>query len=102
MDNTIDYEAIEKFSKERDEAFIDFVKTGDFKKFNQYCKKYNIDMPKNRKVKAAGIYKDVFYCTDIPQDIKDKAFIKCLELGFTPLINPIEGKDGGLNGFKEL
>lgn len=70
MDNTIDYEAIEKFSKERDEAFIDFVETGDFKKFNQYCKKYNIDMPKNRKVKAAGIYKAVFYCTDIPQDIK--------------------------------
>lgn len=94
MGDIIDYEAIEKFAKERDEAFINFVETGSFKKVNQYCKKYNIDMPKNRKVKAAGIYKAVFYCTNIPQDIKDKAFIKCLNLGLTPLIKPIEGKEG--------
>jgi hypothetical protein len=83
-----------KSVKERDEAFINFVETGSFKKVNQYCKKYNIDMPKSLKVKAAGIYKAVFYCTNIPQDIKDKAFIKCLEIGFTPFINPIEGKEG--------
>lgn len=81
-------------AKERDEAFINFVETGSFKKVNQYCKKYNIDTPKNLKVKAAGIYKAVFYCTNIPQDIKDKVFIKCLELGFSPFIEPIEEKRG--------
>ena len=82
------------FAKERDEAFINFIETGSFKKVNQYCKKYNIDTPKNLKIKAAGIYKAVFYCTNIPQDIKDKAFIKCLELGFSPFIEPIEEKRG--------
>ena len=43
-------------------------------------------MPKDKKVFAAGIYKAVQQCTNIPQEIKDKAFTKCLELGFSPLI----------------
>lgn len=81
-------------AKERDEAFIDYVKTGNFKKFNAYCKKYGVPMPKNQRVKAAGIYKAIQYCTNIPQDIKNKAMIKCLELGFSPLIKPFEEKEG--------
>ena len=78
---------MKRFVRDRDEAFIDFVETGSTVKVRKYCRKYGVDMPKDKKVFAAGIYKAVQQCTNIPQEIKDKAFIKCLELGFSPLIN---------------
>lgn len=78
---------MKRFVRDRDEAFIDFVETGSTVKVRKYCRKYGVDMPKDKKVFAAGIYKAVYYCTNIPQEIKDKAFTKCLELGFSPMIN---------------
>lgn len=78
---------MKRFFRDRDEAFIDFVETGSTVKVRKYCRKYGVDMPKDKKVFAAGIYKAVQQCTNIPHEIKDKAFIKCLELGFSPLIN---------------
>lgn len=71
-----------RFADERDEAFIDFVETGNTAKVKKYCRKYGVDMPKDKKVFAAGIYKAVQECTNIPDEIKDKAFTKCLELKF--------------------
>lgn len=78
------------FVEERNAAFIDFVKTGDTKKVRKYCKKYGVDMPKERKVFAAGIYKAVQQCTSIPEDVKVLAMQKCLEIGFNPLIRPYD------------
>lgn len=75
------------FVKERNEAFVDFVETGSMRKVNAFCKKYGIQLPKKSKVKKAGIYKAVQECTDISEEIKNKAMIKCLELGFNPFIN---------------
>ena len=75
-----------EFVKDRNEAFIDFVNTDDMTKLNAYFKKYKIKKPISRKIIAAAIYKAVQECTDIPEDIKDKAFVKCLELGFSPFI----------------
>ena len=76
-----------KMVRERNSAFIDFVETGSTAKVRKYCRKYGVQMPKDEKVFAAGVYKAVQQCTNIPQEIKDKAFIKCLELGFSPMIN---------------
>lgn len=84
---------MERFVRDRDEAFIDFVQTGSTVKVKKYCKKYGVQMPKDKKVFAAGIYKAVQQCTNIPQEIKDKAFTKCLELGFSPMINFGGGHD---------
>lgn len=84
---------MKRFVRDRDEAFIDFVETGSTVKVRKYCRKYGVDMPKDKKVFAAGIYKAVQQCTNIPQEIKDKAFIKCLELGFSPMINFGGGHD---------
>ena len=78
---------MKNFVKERDSAFIDFVETGSMKKVDAYCKKYGVPMPKDLKVKQAGIYKAVQYCTNISEETKNKAMIKCLELGFNPFIN---------------
>lgn len=74
------------FVKERDSAFVDFVKTGSMKKVDAYCKKYGVVMPENPRVKKAGIYKAVMQCTNIPDNIKDMAMAKCLELGFSPFM----------------
>lgn len=62
---------MKKFVRDRDEAFIDFVETGSTVKVRKYCRKYGMDMPKDKKVFAAGIYKAVQQCTNIPQEIKD-------------------------------
>ena len=78
---------MKRFACERDSAFIDFVETGSTVKVRKYCRKYGVQMPKDEKVFAAGIYKAVQQCTNIPQEIKEKAFVKCLELGFSPMIN---------------
>lgn len=80
---------MDKFVKDRDNALIDFVETGSMKKVDAYCKKYGVQMPKDLKVKQAGIYKAVQYCTNIPNEIKEKAMIKCMELGFNPFIKGV-------------
>lgn len=78
------------FVKERDEAFIDFVRTGDATKVRSYCKKYGTTIPKDEKVFAAGVYKAVQHCTNIPDDVKIIAMQKCVEIGFSPYIRPVE------------
>ena len=80
------------FVKERDNAFINFVETGSMKMVDAYCKKYGVPMPKDIKVKQAGIYKAVQECTNIPDNIKTKAVFKCMELGFNPFIRPYQPK----------
>ena len=88
---------MDEIAKERDEAFTAFVKSGDLSKAKAYCKKYGVPIPEDEKVMAAGIYKAVQYCTEISEDVKDMAFKKCLELGFSPYLMPYEGrkrKDG--------
>jgi hypothetical protein len=78
------------FAEERDKAFIDAVVNDKWDKVRKYSKKYGVPIPKDRNVMKAGIYKAVQYCTNIPEDVKNLAFTKCLELGFSPLIKPIE------------
>lgn len=74
-----------KLVRERDEALTEFVLTGRAEKVRAYCRKYGVPMPKKENVFAAGIYKAVQHCTDIPQDVKDIAAVKCMLLGFNPL-----------------
>ncbi len=81
------------FSKERDEAFIKAVMEDNFEAVRKYSKKYGVPFPKNRNVMKAGVYKAVQYCTEIPEEVKNIAMAKCLELGFNPLIKPIEGSE---------
>ena len=83
-----------QFVKDRNESFIDFVKTGDTKKVRAYCRKYGVNMPKDRKVFAAGIYKAVQACTGIPEEIKTLAMQRCLEIGFNPFMRPLDMEEG--------
>ena len=73
-----------RFVQERDRAFTVFVKTGDLKAVRKYCRKYSVKIPEDEQVFKAGIYKAVQECRGIPQDVKDIAAVKCVELGFSP------------------
>lgn len=74
------------FLKDRHEAVIEAVMNDSWTKVKAYCKKYGVPTPKSWKVMKAGVYKMAQYCTDIPDDVKDQAMIKCLELGFNPFV----------------
>ena len=50
-------------------------------------------MPENPNVMAAGIYKAVQEVTTIPDEVKDIAAMKCLKLGFSPIMNFYEPKE---------
>lgn len=83
------------FAEERDKAFIKAVIDDDWEAVRKYAKKYGVPVPKKRNVMKAGIYKAVQYCTNIPEDVKVLALQKCLQLGFSPLIEPQESEDEG-------
>lgn len=76
-----------KFVKERDEAFIELVMEDKTEKLFKYCIKYKILLPSNEKIMKTGIYKAVQECTTIPQNVKNIAKKKCIALGFKPYIN---------------
>jgi hypothetical protein len=80
------------FAEERDRAFIEAVVNDKWDKVRKYSRKYGVPMPKERNVMKAGVYKAVQYCTNIPEDVKVLAMQKCLQLGFSPLIKPIEAE----------
>lgn len=87
-------DGVKRYAEERDAALIEFVKTGDDTKVRQFCARYGQNIPENRKVFHAGLYKSVRYCTMIPADIKALAWEKCLELGFSPLNPELEAYGG--------
>ena len=80
------------YAEERDKAFIKAVVDDDWKAIRKFSKKYGITIPKKRNVMMAGVYKAVQYCTNIPEDVKVLAMQKCVQLGFSPFINPYEAE----------
>lgn len=81
---------IKRFLKDRKEAFTKAVMEGNWDYVRVYCDRYGVSIPADEKIMKAGIYKAVQACTDIPKEVKDVAFMKCLELGFSPLMRQIE------------
>jgi len=80
---------MDQFVKERNEAFTKAVMEDDWDAVRRYCDKYWIPIPVKEKVMKAGTYKAVQQCTGIPDHVKDVAFKKCLELGFSPWIDSV-------------
>lgn len=87
------------FVRERDAAFVHFVKTDDLSEGRAYCKKYGVQIPRKRNVLAAGVYKAVVATASIPEDVRTMAMQKCLKIGFNPMIKPydyvLEGAQDG-------
>lgn len=83
-----------RFREDRDNAFIAFVMNDDWNAVKEYCTNYGVKMPDDPDVMAAGIYKAVQEVTTMPDDIKVKAAMKCMRLGFSPFMRPFEMKEG--------
>lgn len=86
-------EFINRFLIDRNEAFTKAVMEDNWDYVRVYCDRFKIPIPKDEKILKAGIYKAVQHVTDIPKEVKDKAFMKCLELGFSPYMKPLEEED---------
>lgn len=84
---------MKQFVKDRNNAFAAFVLNDDWAPVIEYCHTYGVLMPDNPDVMAAGIYKAVQYVTDIPDDVKAKAAMKCVKLGFSPFMNTMDSKE---------
>lgn len=78
-----------RFREDRDKAFTAFVMNDDWDAIKRYCTNYGVAMPDNPDVMAAGIYKAVQEVTDMPDEVKVKAAMKCMKLGFKPFITPM-------------
>lgn len=70
--------------KERDEAFIDFVRSGNEDKLTAYCNRWDVPLNQDKDIRAAGVYKAVQGIKGMPQNVKDLAAEKCKALGFDP------------------
>ncbi len=84
---------MKEFIADRDNAMAAFVMSDDWEPVLAYCDKYEISLPEDSKVMAAGIYKAVQEITTMPEDVKKTAAIKCMKLGFTPFMTPPEIKE---------
>lgn len=75
---------IEQFIKDRNTAFINAVMKDDWKGLKKYCKKYRMPIPSDEQIMKAGVCKAIQEITSIPDEVKEVAFWKCLEMGFSP------------------
>lgn len=81
------------FVKDRDAAFTAFVLHDDWEPVLEYCRNYGVPIPDDPRAAAAGVYKAVQYITNMPDEVKVKAAMKCMKLGFTPFMRPFEPKE---------
>lgn len=84
---------MKEFVKDRDAAFTAFVMNDDWEPVREYCQMYGVPMPDDPRVMAAGIYKAVQEITNMPDEVKVKAAMKCMKLGFSPYMRPLEPKE---------
>ena len=82
-----------QFREDRDKAFTAFVMNEDWNAIKDYFTSYCMAMPDNPDVMAASVYKAVQEVISIPDEVKVKAAIKCMKLGFTPFMSPFEPKE---------
>lgn len=77
---------MKEFVKDRNAAFTAFVMNDDWNAILEYCRTYGVRMPDNDKTFAAGVYKAVQEVTNIPDEVKKAAAMKCLKLGLSPFM----------------
>lgn len=78
---------MDEFIKDRDEAFA----SGDIAKVREYCKKYEIEIPKDENVFLAGMHKAICNMYLIPDskislDQYERSYNWLIANGYTPSI----------------
>lgn len=79
---------LSEFVKSRDAAFTAFVMEDDWDAVLRHMARYGQSIPSWMKEEIAkvGVLKSVQACTRIPDEVKHKAAVKCVEMGFTPFV----------------
>lgn len=72
------------YATDRDAAFILAVRDDDWSGVRKLIEKYGLALPRQGILLKAAIYKAVAECVNIPDEIKQVAKFKCIELGFSP------------------
>lgn len=78
--------SINEFLRDRRAAIISAVRDDDWLPMTLFCHKYEMTVPSNARVFHAGVYKMAHECADIPEEIKELAAMKCMDLGFRPWV----------------
>lgn len=78
---------MDEFIKDRDEAFA----SGDIAKVREYCKKYEIEIPKDENVFLAGMHKAICNMYLIPDskislDQYERSYNWLIANGYTPSV----------------
>lgn len=77
---------LKNYIRERDAAIIDFVNNDSLEKWHKLTKRYHMNEPKDERVLKGALCKAAQGCTKIPEEVKFKAALKAIELGFNPYI----------------
>lgn len=78
--------AIRDYASERDAAFAAFVDDGNFSHIDSLIDKWGGKRIPHDDVGRAAVYKAVQECVGISEEVKTRAFLKCIDLGFLPWI----------------
>jgi hypothetical protein len=79
---------MKQFREDRKQALAKAVLDDDWGAVRKYCKKYGVEIPKEKRIFKAGVYKAAFNCLDSDPQVIATAYEKCLKLGFSPLLKP--------------
>lgn len=79
-----------RYIQRRNTALKRFVLTGKYDCLAKFMRDYHITAPENKKIMEAGLYKATVHCAGIPDEVKEIARRKCIELGFNPEIEALE------------
>lgn len=77
---------LKNYIRERDAAIIDYIETDSLSEWYKFAKKYNLVEPKSERVLKGALCKAAQGCTKIPKEVKLKAALMAIELGFYPYI----------------
>lgn len=77
---------IDEFTKERDFALTKAVMEDDFEPILAYFVKYHSPIMSNLRVVQGVTYKAAYNCLSLPQNVRERAKQKCIEIGMSEKI----------------
>lgn len=80
-------DAKQRYAQLRDAALTEVIRTGREDAMLALCRQFGVEYPQSRRARYAGYYKMAQYCTNLPDEIREKALIQCIRMGFQPWID---------------
>ena len=75
---------MDKRQKMRLRAMADYIRKGSLRRLGKYAREYGLTLPDDEAILAAAIYKEVQYTQDLPEDLKEIARDRLIEMRVNP------------------